>query len=378
MHRGNAMNRSSGLKPVQPRTNWFLVIGSILILCLFLVFGLAAYSGHRADVAIAEARAETDLLEPNGWSVADLQAQRPPLADEDNAALMLDDILATVPKQWRGYSYTFDERLRLPANVQLDPILLKELQEALALTEPAGQLADKLADKSRGRFADDPTFGPWSITPSAPCYELSNFLRLRSITQAQTGDPDTALRTVRAMLVLCQCMNGDPKCVWVYRHRIQDNSAESLEKILGQGQPSEAAMAQAQRAFEQEADEILLVEDVRGLRAFEDLEMRLVLSGKMPVDNLFYSGCGHYYLEGEEPRRTFRESVEVRAVLRRVRSEYADWLRTANDLVSVAKLPSEEQRAGYTAALQAAAGRSPGSRLGKAWMSDVQRVFNKA
>jgi hypothetical protein len=69
------MNRSSDLKPAQTRSNWFLVIGSIPILCLIVVFGLAAYSEHRANVAIAEARAETDLLEPNGWSFADLQAR---------------------------------------------------------------------------------------------------------------------------------------------------------------------------------------------------------------------------------------------------------------------------------------------------------------
>ncbi len=71
------------------KKRWLFRIGVLLLLLGATAVGVYFYLEHQADLAIREAIAETDRLEPNGWRLDEIERQRRAAKpkDEDNAAL---------------------------------------------------------------------------------------------------------------------------------------------------------------------------------------------------------------------------------------------------------------------------------------------------
>src|SRR5947207_11465325 len=84
----------ASLSPPLPRSGrrrWRTWLVRLALVPVFLAAGLLAYVRvyqFRAAVAWAEALAEADRLDP-GWRWEDLEAQRPAIPDDQNAALLI-------------------------------------------------------------------------------------------------------------------------------------------------------------------------------------------------------------------------------------------------------------------------------------------------
>ncbi len=180
------------VSPPTRNKRWLFWVGVPLFLLGAAAVGIYVYLEHQADLAIRDAIAETDRLEPNGWQLADIEQQRRDAASkkEDNAAITVGAVHALLPKTWppqppapiqanpgnpgapgagdpaglppgaMGVPATtwlaqpasFDERINLPLEVQMDAALIAELRAELAkdkIPEAIG-LADKLADQKEG------------------------------------------------------------------------------------------------------------------------------------------------------------------------------------------------------------------------------------
>src|SRR5262249_26175896 len=104
---------------------------------------------------------------------------------------------------------------------------------------------------------------------------------------AQDGDTEAAVRSTRAILNTARSIGDEPTLIsLLVRIAIDAVAVRTLERVLAQGEPSEAALAAVQALLQQEVDEPLLVVAVRGERAFSDGIMRQMESHEISLAKL--------------------------------------------------------------------------------------------
>jgi hypothetical protein len=137
-----------------PRRRWRrILIG--LAMVILIGAGTYGYLILRGTWLLNEAIAEAERLDP-GWRLADLEAQRALVPDDENGALTVVATRRLLPLNWSP-SPRLDKELRSqPPEVQLNATQLWLLRTDLQTVGPALVEAHKLADRPRGRYRYKP------------------------------------------------------------------------------------------------------------------------------------------------------------------------------------------------------------------------------
>jgi hypothetical protein len=272
----------------------------LLPLAIGLGVGLYRYNDHVAQQALDAAIAELDATDPR-WRLADIEADRKQLPDKDNAALVIKEVIAQLPKPWpsrppadAAFSQqappSLDERVgEVAPQQQLEPAVTYDLRTELAKAQPALLRARALANLSRGRFPV--TYAADGISTLLPglqdSREAASLLCFDALLRAQDKDLDGALDSDRAIVVVGRTVGDEPLFVsQLVRMVIRGVAVSSLERTLAQGQASEKALSRVQRLLEDEEAVPVLEILLRGERALLNVTMKEIESGKVAPGQL--------------------------------------------------------------------------------------------
>lgn len=329
----NAASQAAGRRR-RKTTAWLLWPPTLLMLCFY------AYLYYASKADLAEALAELDRREPGGWRLEDLERQRPIIPDEENSALQIIATQKVFPLKWAPVEHTGHPTIRdLPPEVQLTGKQTEDLTRDLRSGAGARVVAAarKLADMPDGRFpiqwSDD-----W-ISTKLDDVQLSaavvSVLGYDARLLAQEGDADGACRSCCAILNTARAMRDEAR-LDLFRLRGFCSIAACLriERVLAQGQPSDASLVNLQGLLEREERELSLLPAFRGERAGADRACVAVQAGKVRLvePRAMFTNTGldnSYFLIGLSTGSMDRNR--------------AAFLRYLTRCVEVAKLPVEQQ-----------------------------------
>jgi hypothetical protein len=165
------------------------------------------------------------------------------------------------------------------------------------------------------------------------------------LLRSEEGDPDGALLACRRLLNLARSLGDEPLLVsQSVRSRGSCEAARAVQRVLAQGEPSGALLADMQRRLEEEAVHPGGLIGARGDRPCVDGLMELIQSGEVS-----WSQARRYLREYGE-KETEAEALEAFLFSVLPGSEKANraaLLRYLNRFVEAAQRPVEEQQAAF-------------------------------
>jgi hypothetical protein len=201
----------------------------------------------------------------------EIEADRPKVPDAENAALHIIAVRRTagivsvtgVPK----YDRIFD---KLPPNVQLNLQQSRLIRGELAKIAKPLVEARKLKDMPSGRFPI--TYSDDFIATLIPDHQnarlMADWLPHDAFELAQDQDCDGALESCQALLNAGGVFKHETFLIsLLIRVAMQDIAVAALERVLAQGEPSEAALAATQAMLEREMNSSGWLQAIRGERA---------------------------------------------------------------------------------------------------------------
>ncbi len=267
------------------------------------VFGTGFYLGRAVDRRLANAIAAADLDDPS-WRIDDLMAAREPVPDDENSALVVAWVLLLLPEEWRHSSSPFPGESQTPPgefiaatrrlgatpdNVRLDEATADRLRSELETHAAAVEIARTVADYRRGRH--ELKLGPTLIdTPLSETQASRTVVRLLEIdaaVRAHDGNLDGALDSCRAMIGVGRSIGDEP---FLISHLVRINEGafamKSAGRALGQGEPTDAALARLQTLVLDELAQPIMLHGFKGERATLNEIIRRVGAGEMPISAL--------------------------------------------------------------------------------------------
>jgi hypothetical protein len=310
--------------PPPRKGRWWVVVTLLVLLPLAALAGLYVYVSLAAEADLRDAIAEANQLEPRGWRLPDLEAQREVPDNDKNSAAQVLAVRALLPVSWGQapafYELFDDLRPEARLNEPQAAALRAELQKATAVL-PA---ALKLETMPNGRYVV--AWAPNPLDTDLPCQEaraVADLLRYDALLKSHDGDADAALRSVRASLNASRSIGDEPTGVsQLVRISGRAVALGSLERVLAQGEPSPDALAAVQQAVLEDERSNLLLFATRGERAV-GFEMMLDLRASSR------NSMG--------PLGPLQESLGF------LKHQQAAMLRYTSRLAEIARLPVEEQ-----------------------------------
>jgi hypothetical protein len=300
---GAARAPSEFAKGKRWRRRWPWFIAASVTLLLATAFIIGTYVGRNVDRRLAAAIAAADRDDPN-WRLDDLLAHREEVPDALNSAPVMDEVLARVPEGWPNtrdrvsgvagsvaerIKDAFDESGRIPSNVKLSDSVVKALRVELKTYEKAVGFARSLAKYPRGRH--ELSIGRAVIDTLLPHTEgartAARLLVADAVLRAQDGDIDGALESCRAIFAAARSIGDEPFLIsHLVRASIGEVALNSMGRVLGQGEGSDAALARLQELMLDEMGQPLLLIGVKGERAVLTEVIRRLGAGEVPITAL--------------------------------------------------------------------------------------------
>src|SRR5260370_35175992 len=107
---------------------------------------------------------------------------------------------------------------------------------------------------------------------------------------------DGALTSCRGILRVNDSIGDEPMMAsMLLRMEIRQLALRQIQRVLAQGQPSEASLAAIQQLLEAEEKEPLLLIGLRGERAGMDTLMQAIQNGDVPLARLYQGQGGQVY-----------------------------------------------------------------------------------
>lgn len=313
-----------------------LVLGGAALLLVALPVGLYLYLTWKVDRDLCVAVAELDATDPR-WRFADILADRKEIPPERNS---VERILAAgmlLPKSWPPYDSidnhpSVDMAVnRLPPEVQMDQQLLQRLRTELQQLESARNMARSVAKFPEGRHEFKLSASKGIIPPRIS--ELRNvvtLLRLDATLRAQEGDTEGALVSIRAALNVSRSLRDEPTCFGLLLRIVtRDITLLCLERVLAQGQPTDADLKEVQALLEDDAATQTFRAIVRSERAYEHHEMELLENDPKKVQEV------QHFLEGKHWSKLSLDKVMKRS--------HSYRLRYYTRALDIAALPIQDQ-----------------------------------
>jgi hypothetical protein len=285
-----------------------------LCLILFPIIAGYLYLDYAAKNKLQAAIAETDRLDPR-WRLEDIEADRAAVPDAENSAKTVLAAQQLIPKNWPVWEFP---TIRVPqAPPEADP-KLQALAKGFRELEPQQQLNDeesaalrsemmraaaaltearKLAALSEGRYPI--VYSPDCVSTLLPhvqkTREIAGLLSRDAQLRVQDKDTDGALTSCGAALNAGRSLGDEPVLIsQLVRTACRHVVTGQAERVLAQGQPSDAALKEFQQLLEKEDRDPLLLIGVRGERAGYDRMMENVAAGKIKTSprDLMRFFCG--------------------------------------------------------------------------------------
>jgi hypothetical protein len=243
------------------------------------------YVSITVEERLKKALAELDRLDP-GWRLDDILKNQPKFPDAENGALQRIAVQRMLPARWWGPTLTFGGA----PEVQLSADQLARFRAKLKELSPAVQAARKLAYAPRGSEPITWTRNGLSTPLSQPMetLELVRFLRMDVEVLAQDGEIEKAMTSCRAMVCTGRTLGDSPSLMSaLLRVACQTLARGSLQRVLAQGEPTEAALADLQLLLEEEAAQAVLLNAFRVERASFDNTLEALQTGEAKFSEVF-------------------------------------------------------------------------------------------
>lgn len=278
------------VSPSQRRWRWARRLALVVGLLVVLVAGWLLLLYFLAQREWREAVAEADRLDP-GWRFEELQAKRAEVAGEDNAALCVLAALKVLPRSWpewgdgqfANWSVLQKSIEELPPNIKLTAQHVEAMNEAWADAAESVAEARKLRDLPRGRYpmSRDAEGLPTS-RPAIPAADrVARLLGYDALLRAHEEDVDAALESCRGMVNVARSFGDEPfHLSQQTRLELRGNAFRIIERVLAQGQASEAELAALQKLLEDEEPHPVFLHGARGLRAWLDEFLEAMADGR--------------------------------------------------------------------------------------------------
>lgn len=319
------------------RRRWFI---RIAVGAAILAFGIGAFVSFIADADLEDIYAKLDRDDAN-WRLEDLEAHRKDVPDDENSALQTIAVYAAmggqrVNSQWFVFTKLFD---KLPPHAQLNIQQLKFLQERMTKLDKALVEARKLKDMPYGRFPVNyaPDYYSTVTKDEQVVHMIMDLLQWDAVVRVHVREADGAIESCRALLNAARAVGDTPILTSVLhvRFRGQRLLAETLERALAQGQPSEPALKEVQQAIAIEIAEPTLRNAMRGdLAGFHHM-MTSIETGKIPANAM------------NSAFRTKTKASPFWFIPGSLKLEHGDTLRLLMEVVAAADVPMAEQDAAF-------------------------------
>jgi hypothetical protein len=328
------------------RRRWVVVV---LFLTLPIVVMAIIWGAMRTRTAnrLRRAVAEAESIDPGRWRQADLWKARAAVSDDENSATVISYIAREMPIGWLAAPgpgsrnepsawrlALLDEMSKRPPTEPLTQEERDRLHADLAALGPPLDEARTLADRPWGRF--NVTLSPIAFTTSLSHVEsvrqVNRLLTLDAVGRAADHDIDGALSDIRAMVNTGRSIGDEPIAMsQLVRMALVGNALSTLERVLAQGEGSDAELMAVQDLLALEAKAPVLLWAVQGERASSFDTMTKLASGTIGFNRLMGAATGtraNYWLS--PPRLLYEHNAGVT-------------LDLMNDAALIARQPMREQ-----------------------------------
>jgi hypothetical protein len=323
-------------EPAAPRRRrWGAVVGCLLLVAGLLVGGWF-YLSARGEMALRAAIKQTDDEDPE-WRLWQLEEKRVCPPDKDNAALRVQAVKRLLPRSSSNtleYAELFED---LVPEAQLNAPQIRALKMQLQNAVKARDAARELADMPNGYFVINwaPDFISTLLPGIQEAREVVSLLADDAMLRAQEKDADGAVRSLQAALNAGRSTGDVPGAIaQLVRIAGVSVTAVKLERILAQGEPAPAVLAELQHLLEDEDHHPYLLVMARGERAGSDQLMTWLESGK--------ASPSHMAAMFGDPHD--RSSVLLLYLPGEVKKEHAELLRYLNQFVEGTQLPEAQRK----------------------------------
>jgi len=324
----------------------WLVGGLLLVVLGLYVLSISFIANERLAVAVSAA----DQDNPH-WRLDDLLANREKVPDAENSAIVLEKLDELLPQHWPpvaavvpGGSATakapvsdaFNRLDDLSANTRPEATVANVLRAELKKYEQALAIARTVASYPKGRH--ELVLGPTLIDTLLPetqaVRRVARLLAADAAMRAEDGDADGALESCRAIIGAARSIGDEPMLISALVRIAMDATAmTSARRVLGQGEPSEPALAKLQALILDEKSQPLLYTAMNGERAFLVEFIRRVETGKIPASKIV-SNTGYRMLATVAGGFGGQQALAL------------EWM---NDAVTITRRPTSEQLALWSA-----------------------------
>jgi hypothetical protein len=320
------------------RRRWPLVLGCLLAL-LAIPAGAYLYLSWTTGSDLQAAIDETDRLDPR-WRFADLLADRKPIPDADNPAVVVMKVDALLRPGGFDLGQKNDRLFEVAAPVnRLNGPQVAALREALAKRDEAVKLARTLKEfPGEGRFPikHSPDWISSNIESLQRCRDVMAMLQYDAMLRAEDGDLAGAMESCRALLCAARAIGTEPYLIaMLIRVAGEALTVSTLERILAQGVPPAEELRALQELLAREIERPLLIEGLRGERGGAQQLLDTLEKGNVKLSALTggQSNSWEDWLFGMFPGVW--------------QFGQADQLRLMNENIEAAKLPLEQQAAAF-------------------------------
>lgn len=340
---------------------WLFSVPALVILAAAFVAGI--YAGRFVDRRLAGAIAATDRENPH-WRLDDLMAAREPIPDDENSALVVAEAVTMMPPTWPGpppalpgrpgpppteAMLAFERLEEAECNVRLDDETAATLREELQTYGDSVALARTVADYQNGRheLSLTPALLDTSLRETQEARGVARLLAADAAMRVHDGDFDGALDSCRAILGVARSIGDEPFMISrLVRVAIGSVAMNATRRVLGRGEPADAALASLQDLVLDEMAQPLWLRGIEGERAILDEIIRRIREAEIPIESL----SGNSIYEGPFPP----VSPWGKLLFDHQRAVGLEWM---NSLAAIARQPAFK--------------RPP---LRKAWEAELERV----
>jgi hypothetical protein len=310
----------------------------VMVILAVAVGGYLFVITRLANRELDEVIAELDRTDP-GWRWEELEANRATYPEGANSAIQVMAVMTRLPGAWQNPQLNLD----LEPPLELTESQTQALTAELSRLGPALTEARKLKDLPHGRYPSAaPVMNglPGLFDHMQDARTITNLLAHDALLRAQQNDADGAVQSCQAMLNAARSIGDEPTLIaLLVRIACRMVALHKLERVLAQGQPSAAILAELQALVEDEEAQPLLLVAARGERAFCDNSVQLLKSDKPKPSQLRGTGPLGGYKIGPIDLEDLFSPILIGSMVR----NHIALLQYLTGFVAIAKLPLEEQ-----------------------------------
>ena len=300
---------------------------------------------HAGEENLEAILAELDRTDPR-WRWDDLVADRMPVADDRNGALLLPKFLDALELLAERYPNRAISPRRDDGSDPFDTILpnrhltdedYARVESVLEGTKVAGEVALAFKDRPTGirKFDFIPNYLSILNPEFRGAEEVSNWIFLDAERQSRNGQMSSALVRCRAELNVGRSVATEPIMIGQFLRMVFANKAiKRTERTLALGS-SDIGLTELQAAFQEESlvDRFRIA--MRGERAGKDLIFQSIASGQ----------CRLTDVKGDDkPELEVVHSFSEWAYKKWLNSDRAHFLQSLTRAIEITSLPDHQQR----------------------------------